>query len=451
MIEMILPEKDVLELFEDEFVLPAKGGKIFLDIEYSREYSVNIDVDEEDVWIHQILDETKGAQAGVLCFEVDANSGYDARYAIIEVSISSDIKKYVNITQKQKDALILSKEFYEFDEEGGDMEIEVHSNVKISVDIDDEASQWITQPQTKGLEADVFSFSVAPYEGTSVRSGKIVFYSGNLREEVTVYQKGEPKLVLSKDLVNLSAPEGKFTIDVTSNVPYEVVMPDVDWLECPLGTKSIVTNSLEFSVKENYSYDYREAVIVIRSKDKSLSESVTVVQAQKDAIVVAASKIEIGSSSGSFTLTLGSNVDYEMSIDADWLAPVRTKALEEDILEFVYEANDESAARKAIITFKYKDVMQEVTVLQFAPPKEYVLSVKHKNALFMVPEFIGTLQYGTVYWGDGSVEDYSLGLEHHYSEPSEVQVLMKFNADISEHLLRLENIDGIVEIDLSGM
>lgn len=35
LIEMILPEVDVLKLSETEFVIPSKGGEFFLDITYT--------------------------------------------------------------------------------------------------------------------------------------------------------------------------------------------------------------------------------------------------------------------------------------------------------------------------------------------------------------------------------------------------------------------------------
>lgn len=83
--------------------------------------------------------------------------------------------------------------------------------------------------------------------------------------------------------------------------------------------------------------------------------------------------------------------------------------------------------------------------------KDYVLGVTHMNRIFRLPEFTGTLKSGTVNWGDGSQEGYSAGLEHDYGTESEVTVEMNFNAGAGEHLVKFDDIEGIVEIDLSGM
>ena len=140
-----------------------------------------------------------------------------------------------------------------------------------------------------------------------------------------------------------------------------------------------------------------------------------------------------------------------MSIDATWLSTVVTKAFVEKTLEFAYDENDGPTVREAVITFKYEDIIQEVRVIQSIKPKEYVLAVKHQSSLFVVPQFIGSLTSGTVYWGDGAIQDYSIGLQHTYSDSTEVEVLMRFQADVTEQIVKFKNIDGMVEIDLSGM
>ena len=45
LLDMILPEVAVLKLSESEFVLPAKGGEITVDITYTGDYMINIETD----------------------------------------------------------------------------------------------------------------------------------------------------------------------------------------------------------------------------------------------------------------------------------------------------------------------------------------------------------------------------------------------------------------------
>ena len=441
------PETPMLELSENEFILPAGSGEVSVDITYVGEYEVVIDTDG-DPWIHQVA--TKATE-GVLTFRVDANEGYDDRHAMIEVSVSPELKRFIRVTQKQKDALMLSKERYEIAKEGGEFSVEVMANVEVGLSVDEEASSWLTCVQSKGLSSETFHFKVLPNEGRSTRSGKVIFTGGSLREEVTVYQIGVPVLVLSDDLVNLTDKDESFAIDVTANVPYEVVMPEADWITHVPSVKSMVTGTVEFAVKPNETYDAREAVIVIRGTDSELTESVKVVQSQKDAIIAGKSIIEVGVESGTFVLTVGSNVDYEVSVDSDWLRQVQTKAFVEEDLEFSFDANRDPVAREAVITLTDGVLTQNVKVVQEARLEEYVLRVTHENAVFTMPSFKGTVTSGMIYWGDGLSEEYSEDLVHDYGRKSEMTVEIVLQGGDDDHRVMFENITGITEIDLSGM
>ena len=441
------PETPMLELSENEFILPSGSGEVSVDMTYVGEYEVVIDVDG-DPWIHEVA--TKATE-GVLTFRVDANEGYDDRHAMIEVSVSPELKRFIRVTQKQKDALMLSKERYEIAKEGGEFSVEVMANVEVGLSVDEEASSWLTCVQSKGLSSETFHFKVLPNDGRSTRSGKIVFTGGDLREEVTVYQIGVPVLVLSDDFVNLTDKDESFSIDVTANVPYEVVMPEADWITHVPSVKSMVTGTVEFAVKPNETYDAREAVIVIRGTDSELTESVKVVQSQKDAIIAGKSIIEVGVESGTFVLTVGSNVDYEVSVDSDWLRQVQTKAFVEEDLEFSFDANRDPVVREAVITLTDGVLTQNVKVVQEARLEEYVLRVTHDNAVFTMPSFKGTVTSGMIYWGDGLSEEYSEDLVHDYGRKSEMTVEIVLQGGDDDHRVRFENITGITEIDLSGM
>lgn len=450
LIDIFLPEPEtpVLELSESEFILSSESGEFWVNITYTGEYDVVIQTDGDEEWIYET--DTK-AVGGVLNFHVDANEGYDDRYAVIEVSVSPELKKTIRVTQKQKDALMLSDGRYEIGKAGGDFSVDVMANVQVSVSVDDDASSWLDCVQSKGLSSEVFHFSVSPNDGRGVRSGKITFTGGELSEEVMVYQIGEPVLVLSDDLVNLTDKGETFSIDVTSNVPYEVVMPECDWITRMPSVKSMVTGTVEFSVKPNESYDFRESVIVIRGTDCDLSESVKVVQSQKDAIVAGRSVVEVDAGSGTFKLIVGSNVDYKVSVDSDWVSLIQTKAFVEKELEFSYDANTDPVAREALVTLTDGVLTQRVKIIQEASLKEYALSVTHEKSVFALPVFKGTITSGMIYWGDGSSDKYLEGLTHRYDNQSAATVDIVLQGGNDEHTVRFDDIVGITEIDLSGM
>ena len=180
LISVFLPETPMLELSENEFILPSGNGEILVDITYVGEYEIVIDTDG-DPWIHEVA--TKATE-GTLTFSIDANEGYDDRHAMIEVSVSPELKEIIRVTQKQKDALMLSKERYEIAKDGGEFSVDVMTNVEVNVSVDEEASSWLTCVQSKGLSSETFHFRVLPNDGRSTRSGKVAFTGGyNLADE----------------------------------------------------------------------------------------------------------------------------------------------------------------------------------------------------------------------------------------------------------------------------
>ena len=74
--------------------------------------------------------------AGTVNLVVNAteNTGYDDRTVVLTIK-TGNTTKTVTITQKQKDAIIQTKNSYEIPEEGGTFEVEANTNVELIVSI----------------------------------------------------------------------------------------------------------------------------------------------------------------------------------------------------------------------------------------------------------------------------------------------------------------------------
>lgn len=116
-------------------------------------------------------------------------------------------------------------------------------------------------------------------------------------------------------------------------------------------------------LQENTTYDSRSAVITYKSGGKN--HSLTITQAQKDAIVLSASTVEADSAGGSLDFVLSANVTVSAQTDQDWLqVNPPTKALTEKVFTITYEANATGNARSGHVTFSFEDISQTVTVDQ---------------------------------------------------------------------------------------
>ena len=114
---------------------------------------------------------------------------------------------------------------------------------------------------------------------------------------------------------------------------------------------------------ENDTYDSRSAIITY--KVDGVDHSLTITQAQKDAIVLSASTLEADPTGGSLEFVLSANVTVSAQANQDWLqVNPPTKGFVEKVFTITYEANTTGVARSGQVTFSYDTISQTVTVEQ---------------------------------------------------------------------------------------
>ena len=140
-------------------------------------------------WV--VINQTQGNSGSItLTITVKANEEYDQREGLIVIS-SGNVSKSVSVTQKQKDALLVTSNSIILDGEGGSPTIEVKANVDYSCKVDDGAKSWISVVSTRALTTSNITLSISENTGSSDRQGNVVVYSGDKQEVVTVYQKAK--------------------------------------------------------------------------------------------------------------------------------------------------------------------------------------------------------------------------------------------------------------------
>lgn len=184
-------------------------------------------------------------------------------------------------------------------------------------------------------------------------------------EQVTYRKDEESQLVLSSSEVVTSQDSGTFEIVVQANIDFTVQNPDVDWIH-PVGTKAAESHTLTYLVDKNETYEDRYAEIKIIAASIGKTETVSVKQVQKDAIVVAKDSYTVNASGGTVQFTVNHNVEYDTSIRVDWIKLVDTKTMTSDELSFSVEPNSSLDNREGQIVFTSKDgaITQHVAIYQ---------------------------------------------------------------------------------------
>ena len=301
-------------------------------------------------------------------FTVTEHTDYDDRSVSVTIKAGTASKTFT-ITQKCIDALLLTTDKYEVGQDGGTIEVEVKANIDYEVAISETAKSWISTSESKSRALTTYkhTFKIAASEETEKREGEITFKSGDKVETVKVYQAGGPIILLTKDEYSVSDKGETITVDLKSNIEYGVQMPDVDWISAENQTRAMSSHTLKYVVAPNEGYDSRSAQIVFYDKNSDLKDTLTVVQAQKDAIIISQKEYTIDSEGETIEVKLSANVEFEVTMpQVNWISKVESRALTEYTLLFNIAENTNYDNRNAEIVFTNNDTQlsEKITITQ---------------------------------------------------------------------------------------
>ena len=357
-------QADKIIISDLEKSVSDKGGNFDIEIKSNIEYSYRI-VQEGD-WLHDVS--TKASTSRTLQFRADPNEAYEPREAqIIVTSNDGSFTGNVSVIQMQKDALVVANTRYDLSQDGGEISIKIGHNVDFTTSIN---CDWISSTKTKAFTEEVLKFNVAANPSPDSREGAIVFTSkdGSITQTVKVCQAQKDQLVVGDTEKIVSDEGGKVDIEVKANVDYSFrIASGSEWLHA-VTTRALTSKTLSFTADPNTTYNYREAQVVITSNDGKLKASVLVGQVQNDAIVISLDRIDVDNTGDEFSVKVGHNVDYTLTINGDWIKQKSTKAYTEETLRFTVAENTGDDSREGSLTFKSKDgrITQTVKVVQSA-------------------------------------------------------------------------------------
>lgn len=308
-----------------------------------------------DVWC--TASETSGTKGNAnVKFAVTENTSYDDRSVSVTIK-SGTVAKTFTIYQKAVDALLITTNKYELSQNGGTIEIEVKANIDYEMEIAENAKDWVTEAKTRALTAYKHTLTIATNEEVEKREGEIYFKSGDKIETVKIYQEGAGAIiVLSQKEYTVSDAGETISVDIRSNVEYGVQMPDVDWITDSPDTRGMSSHTLKYTIAPNEGYDSRSADIIFYDMNSELKDTLKVVQAQKDAIVISKKAYEVDADGETIEVKLSANVEFEITMpEVDWIEMVSTRTLQNHTLYFKVAENLTISNRTANIVFSNKE------------------------------------------------------------------------------------------------
>lgn len=301
-------------------------------------------------------------------FTVSENKDYEDRSVSVTIKAGA-VSKTFTITQKGTDALLVTTTKYEIAQEGGQIEIEVKANIDYKMEISEEAKEWIKESSSRALTTYKHKLDIAMNEDAEKREGEITFKSGDKIEIVKVYQAGGSILLLSQNEYNVTDKGDTISVDIKSNIDFDVLMPEVDWIIDEASSRGLSSHTLKYIVSANEGYDSRSANIVFFDKNSDLKDTLKVFQTQKDAILVAKNEYSINAAGGDLKFEINTNVDFKVSASVDWIKQnTKSRGLEAKPLSFIIAENTADEVREGLITISSEEIKQEIKVVQKAKP-----------------------------------------------------------------------------------
>lgn len=345
----------------------AKGGEKTVSFSANKDWTLSVATPTNGtVWC------TPSATNGVkgdatVKFTVKENSDYDDRSVSVTIKAGTASKTFT-ITQKGTDALLVTSTKFEVPQEGGSIEVEVKANISYELQISETAKSWISEAKSRALTTKKHAFTIAASEEYEKREGEIHIKSGDKLEIVKVYQAGGAILMLSKNDCLVSSEGETISVDIKSNIEYGVQMPNVDWITDAPASRAASSHTLKYVVLPNETPDARSAEIIFYDKNSSLKDTLKVVQAQKDAIVISENNICVTKEGGTVEMKINTNVDFEVQIPSDvtWISQTNSRALTERSVFLKVTENTSEESRSATITIINTDrqVSETVVVIQ---------------------------------------------------------------------------------------
>ena len=307
---------------------------------------------------------TKGS--ATVKFTVEENTGYEDRSVSVTIKAGTASKTFT-ITQKAVDALLVTTGTYEVMQEGGTIEVEVKANIDYSMEISETAKGWISEASSRALKTYKHTFNIASNEEADNREGEITFKSGDKVETVKVYQAGGAIIMLTQDEYIVSDAGEMITVDIKSNIEFGVQMPDVDWIVDEASSRGMSSHTLNYYIEPNEGYDSRSAEIIFFDKNSNLQDTLKVIQAQKDAIVISQKEYNVKAEGETIEVKLSANVDFEVTMpEVDWIKQTNSRALKEHMfyLEVAENEGEDSRNTEIIYTNKELGIEDKVIVKQ---------------------------------------------------------------------------------------
>lgn len=349
-------------LFEKGVNFTTSAGTQSLEFTATENWNITAATTRNGEKWYQVYPTSGGPGKAEISISVEDNDSYDERSVAITIN-AGKTKKTLMVAQKQKNALLISSERREVKQEGGTIDVEVEANVEYKAVIADDCQSWIkpaASTTTRGLKASTISFKIEMNGEREKREGEIYITDGTLTETVKVYQYGGDVILLNENEYPVGDRGETIKVELRSNCEYGITMPDVSWIKEATMSRGMSSHTIYYTISPNDANESRRAKIIFYNKgNTAIADTLTVIQAQKDAVVIDNKNIELKTPNDTIMgIDVNANVDVEIHLadTCQWITEsTAARGLQLRKIYLKAAKNDGFAPRRGRVLIKSKN------------------------------------------------------------------------------------------------
>ncbi len=428
------PETETL--FEKGVNFTTSAGTQSLEFTATENWNITAATTRNGEKWYQVYPTSGGPGKAEISISVEDNDSYDERSVAITIN-AGKTKKTLMVAQKQKNALLISSERREVKQEGGTIDVEVEANVEYKAIIADDCQSWIkpaASTTTRGLKASTISFKIEMNGEREKREGEIYITDGTLTETVKVYQYGGDVILLNENEYPVGDRGETIKVELRSNCEYGITMPDVSWIKEAIMSRGMSSHTIYYTISPNDANESRRAKIIFYNKDNTaIADTLTVIQAQKDAVVIDNKNIELKTPNDTIMgIDVNANVDVEIhpADTCQWITEsTAARGLQLRKIYLKAAKNDGFAPRRGRVLIKSKNGQECDTLKIWQAGKP--TAVKLEQTSLDIPMAGGTYRIKVdanvpvkmtkwdLLWPEGKENDpiYDVSVDTYFKEP----------------------------------
>lgn len=368
-------QKDALTVTASRFDVGAEGGSIAVEVKANIDFEYIIEETAKE-WLE--YETTKAMNSSTLVFTVAPNESLDKREGAIAIQ-SGDLKETITVYQEgEKPSIVISQNNYNVAAAGGDIAVEVNSNVDVEIEIQSDVT-WIKESVTRAMSTNTYWFRIEENPDDDKREATITFVNkeNGLQESINVSQDGYTSIIYDfygaeEPIVYDLSETHSFMFCVFGGSEYTIEC-DADW--CNVSQLDVIREDIRYIIgyEENLTGEERTAYITVNNLATGTSEIITLIQPASKMVIYDESVEDYYLDAGETTLSIPIVTNAEMSDikvnihpENEWitLQETKTKAFRDDSLIFHVKENNEEWTRTAHINIFKSSNSSECYILR---------------------------------------------------------------------------------------